>query len=93
MSIIDKGAIMCRLVIECDCWYDTLTYLHADESRMTSGLTDRNTPSSMERTGDRVLLMMMMMMMIVVNNGGDDSSDDEWCLWYWSSDNVYSINI
>jgi hypothetical protein len=42
---------------------------------MTSGLTDRNTPSSMERTGDRVLLMMMMM--IVVNNGGDDSSDDE----------------
>jgi hypothetical protein len=40
---------------------------------MTSGLTDRNTPSNMERTGDRVLLMMM----IVVNNGGDDSSDDE----------------
>jgi len=40
---------------------------------MTSGLTDRNTPSSMERTGDRVLLMMM----IVVNNGSDDSSDDE----------------
>ena len=41
---------------------------------MTSGLTDRNTPSSMERTGDRVLLMMMI---VVVNNGGDDSSDDE----------------
>ena len=40
---------------------------------MTSGLTDRSTPSSMERTGDRVLLMMM----IAVNNGGDDSSDDE----------------